>query len=81
MFSYEERVKAVELYIKYGCSAAATVRELGYPGRKTLTLWYKEYIKTGGIHEKFIKHPSFSQEQIRIAVEHYQEHGRCIART
>ncbi|MDZ4058204.1 MAG: DUF4817 domain-containing protein, partial [Polynucleobacter sp.] len=34
MYSYEQRIKAVELYIKYGRSAAATVRELGYPSKK-----------------------------------------------
>ena len=81
MYSYDERVKAVNLYIKYGKSAAATVRELGYPNKKSLVLWYKEYLEKGALHEKFIKHPNFSQEQIIAAVEHYLEHGRCIART
>jgi transposase-like protein len=33
MYSYEDRVRAVRLYIKYGRSAAATIRELGDPGR------------------------------------------------
>ena len=36
MYSYEDRMKAVKLYIKYDCSAADTVRELGYPNRKML---------------------------------------------
>jgi transposase-like protein len=43
MYSYEDRMKAVELYIKYDLSAAATIRELGYPNRKMLARWYKEY--------------------------------------
>ena len=30
MYTYEQRIKAVKLYIKYGRSAAATVHELGY---------------------------------------------------
>ena len=81
MYSYEERVKAVNLYIKFGLSAAATVRELGYPGRKMLRLWYKEYQETGELHKDFIKHPNFSREQMEGAVNHYLEHGRCIART
>lgn len=29
MYSYEERMKAVELYIKYDLSLADTIRELG----------------------------------------------------
>lgn len=31
MFSHEERVKAIQLFLKYDCSYAATIRELGYP--------------------------------------------------
>ena len=81
MYSHEERLKAVKLYIKYGHSAAATVRELGYPGKKTLSLWYKEYQETGGLHESFIKHPNYSDEQIARAVNYYLEHGRCVSRT
>ena len=81
MYTYEERLRAVKLYIKNGFSAAATVRELGYPGRKTLTLWYKEYQEAGELHKEFIKHPNFNREQIEGAVNHYLEHGRCIART
>jgi putative transposase len=42
MYSYEDRIKAVELYIKYDKSAAATVQELGYPSYKMLIRWYKE---------------------------------------
>jgi len=29
MYSYEERMRAINLYIKYDLSAAATIRELG----------------------------------------------------
>ena len=43
MYSYEERMKAVKLYIKYDLCAADTIRELGYPSRKMLVRWYKEY--------------------------------------
>jgi transposase InsO family protein/transposase-like protein len=81
MYTYEEREKAVKLYIKYGLSAAATVRELGYPEKKTLTLWYKEYKETGELHKEFIKHPNYSREKIEKAVNHYLNHGRCISRT
>ena len=81
MYSYEARKKAVNLYIKYGHSAAAVVHELGYPNRKMIKYWYLEYEKNGELHESFIKHPNYSIEQKNRAVEHYLEHGRCIART
>ncbi len=31
MYSYEDRIKAVMLYIKYDLCTADTIRELGYP--------------------------------------------------
>jgi transposase-like protein len=31
MYSYEDRIRAVELYIDCGKSAATVVRQLGYP--------------------------------------------------
>ena len=31
MYSYEERIKAVQLYIQYDKSAASVIHELGYP--------------------------------------------------
>ena len=31
MYSYEERLRAVKLYIKLGKRVRATIRELGYP--------------------------------------------------
>jgi transposase-like protein len=31
MYSYEDRIRAVRLYIKLGKRVAATIRQLGYP--------------------------------------------------
>lgn len=31
MYSYEDRIRAVELYIKLGKRVRATIRQLGYP--------------------------------------------------
>lgn len=31
MYSYEDRIRAVELYIKLGKRTGATIRQLGYP--------------------------------------------------
>ena len=37
MYPYEERIKAVELYIKYNHNLADTINELGYPTRQMIT--------------------------------------------
>ena len=81
MYSYEDRIKAVELYIKYDLCAANTVWELGYPNRKMLVGWYKEYQETGRLHKQYIKHPSYTSDQMKVAVNYYLEHGRSITRT
>lgn len=36
MYSYEDRLQAVKLYIKYNLSIADTIHELGYPSRNML---------------------------------------------
>lgn len=81
MYSYEDRIRAVLLYIKYNRSAAAAVRELGYPSRKNLRRWYDTYIETGNLPKQSRPKPRYSLEQKRRAVEHYFNHGRCLART
>ena len=70
MYSLEDRIKAVKLYIKYGKSAAAVIRELGYPNRHSLASWYKEYVNTNGNlpakHErkgKFTKQDRYCKDQ------------------
>jgi putative transposase len=80
MYSYEDRMKAVELYIKYDLSAAATIRELGYPNRKMLARWYKEYKETGDLHKHYNKKAKYTPEQKKAAVDYYLEHGRNISR-
>ena len=63
MHSYEERMKAIQLFIKYVLSVADTIRERGYPTRNTLIRWYNEYLEKGDLHEKFQKKPRFTQEE------------------
>lgn len=81
MYSYEERMKAVELYIKYDLSAADTVRKLGYPDRKMLVHWYQEYKETGKLHGRYDKNSIYTLDQMNTAVNYYLEHGRSISRT
>ncbi|HBL49926.1 MAG TPA: IS3 family transposase [Firmicutes bacterium] len=84
MYSREDRMKAIELYIKYDKSIAAVVQELGYPSRGLLPRWYKAYLKeqeTGVLWERYSRCPKFSPGQKIAAVEHYLEHGRNLSRT
>ena len=81
MFSHEERVKAIQLFLKYDCSYAATIRELGYPSVGALRKWYNEYLISGALHLEHRKKSKYSEEQKRIAVNHYFEYGQCYART
>ena len=43
MYSYEERIRAVKLYIKLGKRFRATIRQLGYPTKNLLLGWYRQY--------------------------------------
>lgn len=53
MFTYEEKIKAVELYLKSE-SWTFTIRTLVYPSIGALRQWVKEYLSFGDI-KKFIK--------------------------
>ena len=81
MYSYDDRIRAVRLYIQYDKSAAAVIRELGYPERKTLRYWYKEYLRDNGLKKKFVRSPKYNGAQKEAAVKHYMEHGKCASRT
>ena len=81
MYSYEERKKAVEAYIKNECNARQTVKELGYPTRPTLVNWYWEVKRTGRHKEKFERAREYSEEQRREAVEYYFAHGMSLTKT
>ena len=43
MYSYEDRIRAVEVYIKLGKRVRPTIRQLGYPSKNALKGWYREY--------------------------------------
>lgn len=81
MYSYEDRMRAVHLYIKYGKRTAAVIRELGYPSRKNLPRWYRTYIEAGDLPKHSRLKPRYTHEQKQAAVAHYVDHGRCLART
>jgi putative transposase len=81
MFSYQERMKAVNLLIKYDNSYSTVISELGYPSKEALWKWYKEYSQNGDLHQSFNKQSKFTDEEKQTAVDYYIEHGKCVSRT
>mgnify|MGYP003320629876 CR=1 FL=1 len=85
MYSFKQRKKAVDLYIKYGCNTAAVKRELGYPDRHVLVSWYKEYLKEGKLRKdhwrKKYSTSNYSEKQMKYAVKYYLEHGKNLNAT
>jgi transposase-like protein len=49
MYSYEDRIRAVRLYIKLGRRTGATIRQLGYPTKNALKSWHREYEQGGDL--------------------------------
>jgi putative transposase len=43
MYSYEDCIRAVRLYLKLGKRTGATIRQLGYPTKNALKSWHREY--------------------------------------
>ena len=82
MYSYEDRIRAVELYIKMGKRVRPTIRQLGYPTKNALKGWYREYRQRLDLPAGYAdRKPKFSQEQKKAAIEHYLARDRCIAAT
>jgi putative transposase len=81
MFSYEDRLRAVRLYIKLGLRVGATIRQLGYPTKNSLKSWHQEYVQRHDLAAGYERAPKYSQTQKARAVEHYLEHGRSLTAT
>ena len=77
MYSYEQRIKAVQLLIKYDMSYSTVIYELGYPDSGSLRGWYKEYKENGDLHKDSTRKSKYTLEQKRAAVDYYLEHGKC----
>ena len=73
MYSYEDRIRAVELYIKLsslgGKRVRATIRQLGYPTKNSLKGWHREYELRLDLPMAYARpKPKYSQEQKEAAV-------------
>ena len=60
MFTEEEKIRAIELYFKYGKKLAPVVRELGYPSKRNLRRWIRSWEAGGGVKES-IRHSPVTQ--------------------
>jgi putative transposase len=82
MYSYEDRIRAVRLYIKLGKRTGATIRQLGYPTKNALKSWHREYEQSRDLPVGYARSkPKYSDEQKKVAAQHYLDHDRCLAGT
>lgn len=81
MYSYEERMNAVELNIKYERSVSSTIQQLGYPSPQALRNWFSEFQNSGDLQKTAERKKKFSQSEKQLAVNHYLEYGRNYSRT
>jgi putative transposase len=82
MYKYEDRMRAVQLYIKYDLNMASVIRELGYPSRQMLYNWYREFVANGALRkDDQLCHSKYNETQRRCAVQYYLDHGQSISRT
>ena len=76
MYSYADRLRAVELYIRLGKRLNATIRQLGYPTKNALKGWYSEYVQHLDLRTQPVaRAPKFSEAQKQAALEHYRTHS------
>ncbi len=71
MHSYEDRIRAVELYYRYGKKASVVVMERGYPSTKQLSRWVRIYEEKGDLPRDLKPRERYSRTQKIAAVEHY----------
>lgn len=81
MYSYEDRIRAVNYYIYCGYNAKLTVRKLGYPSARMLAEWYREYSVNQDLHQVHKKYSKFTDAQKRTAIDYYFSHGRNALKT
>ena len=49
MYSYDDRLRAVQLYIKLGKRTGLAIRQLGYPTKNALKAWHRAYEQRHGL--------------------------------
>ena len=80
MYSYEERKQAVEWYHKLG-SIKAVQHLLEYPSKNTLKAWVKEFEETDDLHRRASRHPKYTADEKKAALDYYVTHGKNVSKT
>ena len=82
MYSYEDRIRAVKLFVKLGKRTGATIRQLGYPTKNSLKSWHLQYERRLDLPARLraLEAKVFAVSRSTWAVDHYLTHGRCICR-
>ena len=81
MYSYEDRMRAVRLYIKFDHQMSRVIKKLGYPSRRALRDWYQEFLQAGDLPTTYPERSLYSDEERQRAVEYFWAHGENISRT
>ena len=81
MYSYDDRLRAIQLYIKLGKRAGLTIRQLGYPTKNALKAWHQAYEQRQDLPTGYVREPKYSPAQRQLAVDHFAANGRCLAFT
>ncbi len=81
MYTNEDRIKAIKLYIEYNYNARAIICEIGYPSRSRLAIWHLEYLTNGGLNSDKYKKSKHTYEQRQKAIDFYLINGQSIQRT
>lgn len=82
MYSYEDRLRAVKLYLKLGRRMGATLRQLGYSNKNSLKAWCAEFEANRDLRKGYQRvKRRYTDEQKRKAVDHYVEQGHCLVHT
>ena len=69
MSSYEDRIRAVKLYIKLGKRLGSTLRQLGYPTKNALLAWYRAFIQDRDLQEGYVRSiQKYSDDQKQLAI-------------
>ena len=80
MYSYEDRIQAVKLYIELGKRTRPTIRQWGFPTKNSLKSWHREYEESCDLQVGYTRSlQKYSDEQKQAAVQYFPNHDRCIA--
>ena len=82
MCSYEDRIRAVKLYLKLGKRTGATILQLEYPTKNALKSWHREDEQCDDLPMGYVRLKlKCLDKQKKVAARHYLNHDRCLAGT